>query len=247
MKIAARRDGHIKKEGISGNRYKLQRGKEYNITVSLGDYETETFTIHLTESTGTSSRVSDKENIIIIDSTNGYEYTFQRGNIGNIRINLKKYKKDENAISVFSGNCEYCSVKHNYVSKVINGDRVVIDNAAELMWYQSVSEKSEIRVDPKTWVSSLDYAGHSDWRLPTDEEAFSLFEHYKKINKMCIDPLFNLKQFRTCTNYTDEETNKVWCVHFKRPFNTSGGFVCSEETDANTPDNFFVRPVRSMK
>ncbi|MCP4367390.1 MAG: DUF1566 domain-containing protein [Deltaproteobacteria bacterium] len=306
LEIIAKTDGHIKKEGTSGNKYKLQRGKKYNVTVSLNGYITENYTIQVSDNnrqsnklpkylTNTNShsklsgailRIADKEDDLIrMDATSGYSYTLQRGDVYNVVISLKEYKKVENTIPVnggkvvslklkpkvrshyerlsmdkiielplfkvtgkrflFSGNCGYCTIKHEYVSKDIREERVVIDNATGLMWHQSGSEESKNWEEAKDWVRDLSYAGFDDWRLPTVDEALSLLEHDKKGNKMYIDPFFDSKQYRIWTGDTNSESKKVkaWCVNFKTIISPNG-FVHCKETDSITT---FIRPVRSMK
>jgi hypothetical protein len=85
-------------------------------------------------------------------------------------------------------------------------------------------------------LNQQEYAGHSDWRLPTLEEAASLLERSESKYFLYIDPLFSPKQKHIWTG-DKFKNNKVWAVDFysgdvnRVPFNSES----------------FVRPVRSRK
>ncbi|KHE93720.1 MAG: hypothetical protein SCABRO_00521 [Candidatus Scalindua brodae] len=73
-------------------------------------------------------------------------------------------------------------IRHDYVLKEINNEKVVIDHATGLMWHQSGSTQGMNWEKANRWIKRLNtkgYAGHHDWRLPTVEEAASLLEPEK--------------------------------------------------------------------
>lgn len=77
----------------------------------------------------------------------------------------------------------YSTIIHRYEVKSLNGDSVVTDHATGLMWHQSGSGKDMVWSEAKQWIKDLNnkgFAGYSDWRLPTVEEAISLLESNKK-------------------------------------------------------------------
>jgi hypothetical protein len=60
---------------------------------------------------------------------------------------------------------------------VIGTDVVITDKRHQLMWQQSASPRAHDHDGARQYVQELNarrYAGHSDWRLPTLEEAMSL-------------------------------------------------------------------------
>jgi len=88
-------------------------------------------------------------------------------------------------------------INHNYQVDIIDDDKVVIDNTTGLMWHQSGSEAATTWQDAEKWVNNLNthgYAGYTDWRFPTLEEAASLLKSEAGDNGLYIDSLFNKKQ-----------------------------------------------------
>ena len=69
-----------------------------------------------------------------------------------------------------------------------------MDYASSLMWQQSGADKYMEYEKAKEYVDQLNrdqFAGYSDWRLPTLEETMSLMEPTKNKNGLYIDPLFD--------------------------------------------------------
>lgn len=98
----------------------------------------------------------------------------------------------------------------------INSNKIVIDHATELMWHQSGSMEQMDLDKEWNWKIRLNqqmYAGYSDWRLPTVEEAASLLKWNNKNMDLFIDPIFDKQQksIWTCDHYS---ADSVWCVNF---------------------------------
>ena len=114
---------------------------------------------------------------------------------------------------------------------------MVIDQATGLIWHQSGSTDYIKWSYAKEWVRNLNqrgYAGYSDWRFSTVEEAASLLESSKKNNILYIDPVFNKKQEWIWTG-DSYDSNNAWSADFV------GGGVLTCHVD----DGSYVRPVRS--
>lgn len=92
---------------------------------------------------------------------------------------------------------------HVYQPQTLSGDKVVLDYATGLMWQQAGTPK-DIKYDKaKEYIDKLNrgkFAGFSDWRLPTLEEAMSLMEREKRGAGLYIDPIF------------DQEQRWIWCA-----------------------------------
>lgn len=116
---------------------------------------------------------------------------------------------------------------------------VVYDRVAQLMWQQGGSQGTLNEAEAADYIDQLNrsqFAGFSDWRLPTLEEAMSLVEPQKNSDYMHIDEKFDKRQSQIRTSDRENEI-KGWFVNF------SSGYCRSYpiSTFAN------VRAVRSAK
>ena len=128
--------------------------------------------------------------------------------------------------------------KNKFESKKLKLDEVVIDHATGLMWHPSGSLKFVDLNEALDWIAELNtknYAGYSDWRLPTLEEVASLLENSKQKN-LYIDRAFDRRQWCIWTGDT-LSPNLAWVVVF------SGRIDWFEK---NVRLNY-VRPVRSLE
>jgi hypothetical protein len=107
-------------------------------------------------------------------------------------------------------------IVHQYKLQVIAGDSVVVDRATKLMWQQSGSTKYMTYDDAEKYIRNLNnkrFAGYSDWRLPTLEEAMSLMEREKHGNLFIDTKFFDSRQVWIWTS--DKPTAGVaWVVLF---------------------------------
>ena len=93
---------------------------------------------------------------------------------------------------------------------------VVIDRATGLMWQQSGTKDKVTYEDAKAYVAALNrnqFAGYSDWRLPTLEEAYSLVEPQKSSNELYVDPVFDATQ-RWIWTCDQPSASAAWLVNF---------------------------------
>lgn len=151
------------------------------------------------------------------------------------RINLRPYYKiiplsDINDIPNIvireirenQGFIGHSTIIHDYETKIIKDDKVVLDHATGLMWHQSGSLQNMSWKRAKKWITELNkksYAGFSNWRLPTLEEAVSLLEPSEKDGNQFIDTVFDQTQSRiwTCdTNVSSAslQLDRAWSVNF---------------------------------
>ena len=134
-------------------------------------------------------------------------------------------------------------IYHQYELKTIRGKDVIIDHKTNLMWHQSGSKECwEAFNRIQTWLNELNtrgYAGFSDWRLPTLEEAASLIA-YKPLNKgLYIDTLFSEEQTTICSGDVWADLRQVGkpCAVFLREGVVNWGWRYK----------LYVRPVRSVE
>jgi hypothetical protein len=121
--------------------------------------------------------------------------------------------------------------------KSFSGGQVVIDAAVGLMWHPGGTPGFMSLEKAGKWLEELNnsrYAGFSDWRIPTLEEAASLLQHGKAKSSFYISDNFSVEQQCIYTGDRIDE-NRVWLVDFKE------GNVFSD-----FPNYGYIRPVRSL-
>ncbi|MBK7631731.1 MAG: DUF1566 domain-containing protein [Ignavibacteriales bacterium] len=77
---------------------------------------------------------------------------------------------------------------------VDNGDSTITDNSTGLMWMKNDSKTGMTWQNALGYSENLQYAGHSDWRLPDAKELHSILDYTRSpgtTNSAAIDPLFN--------------------------------------------------------
>ncbi len=105
-------------------------------------------------------------------------------------------------------------IRHEFEKKK-NG-KVIYDGATGLSWQQSGSAKHMKFENTQAYISQLNrdnYAGYSDWRLPTLEEAMSLMAPTGNKNGFYIDPIFASEQSWIWTA-DKESASRAWFVNF---------------------------------
>jgi tetratricopeptide (TPR) repeat protein len=136
---------------------------------------------------------------------------------------------------------------------VDNGDGTVIDRATGLMWERGGSPSIRSFKRSKFYVRKLNegnFAGYSDWRLPTVEELASLLRKDEN-NGIHTDPLFDTKQ-KTCWSsdngpvFGGSTSNppQVWHVDFREGLL---GLTVVPIYPSAIPTHRYVRAVRSLR
>ncbi len=128
---------------------------------------------------------------------------------------------------------------NQFESMSLNGDNVIIDKTTGLMWHQSGSEEPLGFFTALEWIDDLNskrFAGYSNWRIPTVEEAASLMEIDKKNGDLLIDPVFSNVQGAVWTG-DSYYPGRLWLARYYR-----SGFADDLKIHIG-----WVRPVRSLK
>lgn len=84
--------------------------------------------------------------------------------------------------------------QHKYKFQALNADKVVTDAVTDLMWQQGGSPDLLMQDGVQGYVDEMNkkqYAGFSDWRLPTVEELASLMENERKKGDLFINAGFS--------------------------------------------------------
>ncbi|MBZ0110261.1 MAG: DUF1566 domain-containing protein [Candidatus Scalindua rubra] len=140
----------------------------------------------------------------------------------------------------------HSTIKNSYENKSVSGDSVVTDHTTGLVWHQSGSDEEMDWSKAKQWVKDLNdngYAGYSDWRLPTVEEAISLLAPNINPSGLYVDPVFDAKQTGIWTGDENDSAgfmDGAWSVRFTGGY--GGGNACWVYDNARNR----VRPVRSV-
>jgi WD40 repeat protein len=143
-------------------------------------------------------------------------------------------------------------IKHQYEIQVLDDAVVVVDHATGLMWQKGGSGHDNLLIEQaEEYVGKLNakkWAGFSDWRLPTLEEAMSLMttqeggipdevmlgdERIKGV--MHLNPAFGKDEAPFIWTSDSESSDRGWVVYFW------DGKCASEDFDFNA----YVRAVRS--
>lgn len=131
------------------------------------------------------------------------------------------------------------SFRNHFEIRTIKRGKIVVDFATGLVWHQFGSE-SYMKIERvKPWLADLnkqEYAGYSDWRLPTLEEAASLLENEESRFGLFIDEVFASEQRFIWTGDLFGK-DKGWVIDFY------SGDVSSVPLETLV----YVRPVRTMK
>ncbi len=111
-------------------------------------------------------------------------------------------------------NSSASGVPHDF--RLQNDGKIVFDHVSGLMWQQSGSAKDISFNEAEKYVEKLNsdqFAGYSDWRLPTLEEAMSLMESTEKSGGLNIDPMFDNTQRWIWTSDMNS-VSLAWLVNF---------------------------------
>ena len=76
-----------------------------------------------------------------------------------------------------------------------NGDGTVTDRQTNLVWQKDTAPERITRPQAQQYVEQLNaegFAGHSDWRLPNNEELLTLMRSKENRKRLYLDPIFGV-------------------------------------------------------
>jgi hypothetical protein len=112
---------------------------------------------------------------------------------------------------------DFGNFQSDYERHKIGDSPVVMDHKTDLMWYDGESTEELTFNDAEIWLKNLNkdaYAGYSDWRFPTLEEAASLLRSKENEKDKHIDPIFSGNASIIWTSDRFSST-KLWIILFK--------------------------------
>jgi len=123
-----------------------------------------------------------------------------------------------------------CPIENRFVD---NQDGTVTDTCTGLMWQKETAPGSYMWQQALQYCESLEFAGHSDWRLPNVRELQSIVD-YGRVDPS-LDPIFGAESGWCWSSSTRVNgPNGAWFVYFG-----SGSVSCDIKGN-----DYFVRAVR---
>ena len=133
---------------------------------------------------------------------------------GDVQVMLLKHNFYS---SCWHYNEDFCNPDGNFDNTFIdNGDGTVTDLRTKLMWQKSGSLNIVTWGDARAYVQQLnrlDFAGYSDWRLPTLEELTSTMESSWENGDLFIDSVFDRQQ-KNCWSSDTNGPERAWKANF---------------------------------
>jgi len=126
---------------------------------------------------------------------------------------------------------------NDFIVRTSTGGKVIVDKTSNLMWQHYGSDNKMEYAKVQSWITHLNssrYAGFSDWRLPTLEEALTLLEPEYFRNEVYIQPVFARKQRLIWTS--DHYLGTIYVVDYQNGLSSI----------RNPDEECFVRAVRSL-
>lgn len=134
---------------------------------------------------------------------------------GDVQVMLLQYNFYS---SCFHYNGDFCNPDGDFDNLFIdNGDGTVTDVMTNLMWQKGGSPARVTWVGAGEYVAQLnrhDFAGYSDWRLPTLEELTSTMESSWGDRDLFIEPFFNQQQ-KNCWSSDTNGPERAWKANFQ--------------------------------
>lgn len=96
---------------------------------------------------------------------------------------------------------------------ISNDDGTCIDTATGLMWQKAHRPSYGRWKDALAYIQQLNkenFAGYSDWHLPTIEECLSLFTPQKQKNGLHINDIFTNRMWIWTADIKDSENGLIW-------------------------------------
>jgi serine/threonine-protein kinase len=115
-------------------------------------------------------------------------------------------------------------------------DEVVYDHATGLTWQKSGSSKMLMYTEAEEYIQQLNrqnFAGYSNWRLPTIAELMSLLEMKEQTNGLYINPVF--------------DRNRTWCWSIDKLFSETVWYAHFSSGIVNRYHLYFTRDVRGVR
>ena len=133
---------------------------------------------------------------------------------------------------------------HTYKEMKLHKCKVVVDNQTKLMWQKETSKMWMNYPNAEKWIGDLNekhWAGFTDWRMPTVEEALSLLQPGIYGNRTIINFINPVFDFVTWTIWTSDlnqnDASQAFIIDYGEGSWSAHNFTST----------FFVRAVRNFE
>ncbi len=117
---------------------------------------------------------------------------FADGRIKGYQLTLPHRGDKKFSCLLVRGNVDYG--KNTFIA---NGNGTISDHATGLMWMQNDSKEGMLWKEALAYAENMEFAGHSDWRLPDAKELQSIVDYTRSpasSNSAAINTIFNCTQ-----------------------------------------------------
>jgi len=154
--------------------------------------------------------------------------------LGNICTNLTQCYDNKTIITCpasmkedfFGQDAQYAAlgvcIPQSFSVQALSGQNVVLDNNTNLMWQQEISDETYTWENAISYCEDLNYAGYSDWRLPSPQEFLTIIDNSK------VRPATNTMNFPNMPIGKYFWTNKEFPANKAPSFHSSYGYIISQ-------------------
>jgi len=184
---------------------------------------------------------------IILTSVENYFYLLSEGVIARMMNLARSSYSYEGYLMCVSGEKYGEANAENYSTVTENGDEMVSDSATNLFWQKEPVKKATWK-EALSYCENLEYAGHSDWRLPNMNELATLID-YSKLSAEIVDEDEVISSFPGMTPDTFWSSTPapvdyyVWILYMD-----GGAFAPYGDYEGSGDDDYPVQPeLKSIK
>ena len=143
-----------------------------------------------------------------------------------------------------------CAARSFSDNNSVENEPTLLDNNTGLEWQKNLLSAFGSLETALEYCENLEYGGHSDWRLPTQYEMMTVFDHSQR--DIVIKPAYTEYFYWTSTVISDEDGALVWSSGYHKWFPSNYTFYegyadCGENCGYSIPSDKFAFCVRGKE